>query len=143
MSTAKIFIGAEGAALAFEKLSGAATWPETAHIDAGGVATPPSGAAIATDSFDATNYYEIVLHITPSELAATWSLSIYHAKKGGGINSTEMYKLRLSELTDETGRVCAKVDTRGLDYIYVNVDAVSAGTVTVEVAPVEFDDGEA
>lgn len=141
-SSLKFFLGADGAALAFEKENPFATWPATAHVlEASAPTTPPSGAAIATDCFDATDYRNVILHVTPSDTGATWAISVHHAKKGGGINSSVMYKLMDSEVEAKTGRQVIGVDVFGLDYIFIKVDAISAGNITIEVAPIEVADG--
>lgn len=143
MGALRFLLGSEYPTMAFRAEKTTVVWPETPHVDGLGFGdtpdtVPASSAAIVADAVVVSAVQTAAVRFVPSDPAATYSFQLY----GANLGDEAMDAIRLASDAGLSGRVRMKVDVQDLDYLFVQISALSAGTIDVEVALVEFFEDE-
>lgn len=143
MAFLKFFLGAEGAALAFQKLQDFADWDNSIYgvgTESGGVADWSADPIAFTEAevMDVSNLAAAVIVFKRSDGGATIDFRIRV-----GISSTNFTDVFFTPeggtYVGESEDILIGLTTTGYDYLAVVVDSVSAGTLNVEIAPVPYE----
>lgn len=141
----KFFLNADGGSLAFRKEVDVVTYPASIWLTVDSVDVPtsvPTSSTVPSSSRDVGIYRNGLLRIGCSDPAATWTIQLYEGTVAGGSpNSEKMYKMLDSNISG-TGDTTIKVEVFLVKYLWVQVTALSAGTMYIEWAPAEWEEVE-
>jgi hypothetical protein len=137
--TVKLFLDHQNGAYAFWKEKENATWLATPHReDITAEVIPDDIPANFNDFVDTSLVRRVVLEVQPSSESATWDISIF---AGNLVLPAEDRKPSI--IREESGMVGTHsliVDVHGHDNLYVMCTSLSAGTVSVYVGTIDFED---
>jgi len=147
----KFFLDSQGGTLAFLKEYDHAEFPDVPHhLDL--PTTPisvPSGVAIDQSTcVYVKDVRNAVIKFHPSDVAATYSWSVYAGHETGVYKAPldapdaagRLAKMDGYTATGQAGDQARIVSTFGHDWLFVHLESLSAGTMTIEVGLIDYID---
>lgn len=140
-------LDASGGQLAYLMEENFPTFPETPHIDeatSGTLPSVPDGVNVsAANCVNVRAYRNAVVQLTPSDLAATYDVTVYGGNRNGkygtgaavdDVSATaKMHSLDGYTFEGLVGLQTKAITVFDYDWIFVLVENLSAGNITVQV----------
>lgn len=143
--TVKFFLGADGPQVAFLRENTQATFPAALHRD-GISAADVSDPTDFADAVDVKNANTVVINVYPSDPAATYTLQFLGAYDPTRDSPSQLaadtgyFAMDEAEFVDLSGPTVLIGSVRGLDGIYARLDAISAGSLKIEIGTLQIED---
>jgi hypothetical protein len=134
MSSLKFFLNAKGGSLAFLKEMDSPDWSKSAFL----VGLSTGYAPSVEESLNLSSVRCAVILIKPSNPSATYSFKVMGYMESGNIPG--WYMVDDGYFSDISGNYAVGINGQLVNRLSIEVVSVSAGSLSVDIAPIPFED---